>query len=103
MRTIRILSLLSAAGMCALAGDAQKGALVLSRQGCLECHAVRAQGTGHELPIGTGAPDLADSLTPAYTPAALASAVWNHTPEMWRKMAERATGMPDATSAEWAD
>jgi cytochrome c2 len=103
MRTIRILSLLSAVGMCAWAGDAQNGALVLSKQGCLECHAIRAQGTGHELPIGTGAPDLADSLTPAYTPSALASAVWNHTPEMWRRMAERETGMPDATSAEWAD
>lgn len=103
MRTIRMLLLVSAAGFCAWAGDAQNGALVLSRQGCLECHAVRATATGHELPPGTGAPDLGDRLTPAYTPSALASALWNHTPEMWRKMMERQTGVPDATSAEWAD
>lgn len=103
MRTVQVFLLVSAVDMCAWAGDAQNGALVLSRQGCLECHAIRAQGTGHELPIGVGAPDLAERLTPGYTPAALASTLWNHTPEMWRKMAERQVGAPAATEAEWAD
>ncbi len=100
---MRIPALVFAAGICAWAGDAQRGALVVERAGCMECHPVRAEGLGHEPPTGTGAPDLADSLTPKYTPSALASALWNHTPEMWRKMAEREVGMPSATSAEWAD
>lgn len=102
-RTIRLASFAAAACVCAWAGDAQRGALVAERVGCLECHAVGGQGAGHETPSGTGAPDLAESLMPTYTPSALASALWNHTPAMWRKMAERGVGRPAATAADWED
>lgn len=102
MRTIRILSLVCGASICAWAGDAQRGALVIAREGCMECHPVRGQGTGHE-PPSVGAPDVAENLMETYTPSALASAMWNHTPEMWRKMAERQTGRPAATAADWDD
>jgi cytochrome c2 len=57
------------------AADAQRGATLIRENRCLECHSVR--GDGARL-----APDLA--LRPAgdFTPAALASAIWNHAPEM---------------------
>jgi len=103
MRTLRILAVICAAGTCAWAGDAQRGALVVGAQGCLECHTVGGQGAGHEPPLDSGAPDLAENLMPTYTPSALASALWNHTPQMWRRMAEREVGRPAATSAEWED
>jgi cytochrome c2 len=95
--------MISAAGTCIWAGDAQRGALVVGAQGCLECHTVGGQGVGHEPPLDAGAPDLTENLMPTYTPSALASALWNHTPEMWRKMAERDVRRPAATSAEWED
>jgi hypothetical protein len=101
MRSIRILWFVSAAGVCAWAGDAQRGYLIVGREGCLECHTVGGEGTGHEPLPGTEARDLTESLTPTYTPSALASALWNHTPGMWRKVAEREVGRPAATAAEW--
>jgi mono/diheme cytochrome c family protein len=53
--------------------------------------------------LGTAAPDLTDKLIPSYTPSALASALWNHTPAMWRAMAQRDVGRPEVTGAEWED
>jgi len=103
MRTVGILAVICAAGACGWAGDAQRGALVVSAQGCLECHTVGGQGAGHEPSLDAGAPDLAENLMPTYTPSALASALWNHTPQMWRKIAEREVSLPTATSAEWED
>jgi mono/diheme cytochrome c family protein len=101
MRTIRIVLLASAWNVCAWAGDAQHGAVVAAREGCLECHAVGGQGAGHETPVG--GPDLAQNPMPGYAPSALASALWNHTPAMWRQMAEREAGRPEVTRAEWED
>ena len=93
----------------AWAGDARQGAAVLSREQCLECHTVNGQGMGHEAPLGTRAPDFAQHLTTVngqqtpYRPTALASAMWNHTVDMWREMSAKRAAPPTATAAEWED
>ena len=62
---IKIGAILVSGCMTAWAGDAQRGALVVGRTGCLECHAVGGQGAGHEPPLVPGATDLAGPfLTP---------------------------------------
>jgi len=64
-------------------GDARRGALVFRQKGCADCH--------------TGAPGRAPELAAALKQAdraALASAMWNHAPQMHRLMAERAPFWP---------
>lgn len=103
IRAIRIISMMTVASLCAWAGDAQRGALAVEREGCLECHAVGGGGAGHETPPGTGAADLAENLMSTYTPSALASALWNHTPAMWRTMSAKQVGRPVARATDWED
>lgn len=88
--------------VCAWAGDAQRGSIILSDQGCLECHTVNREGAGHEV-TGTAAPDLAANPTPAYTPSYLVSALWNHSPEMWREVSGKRVARPALTEADWQD
>jgi mono/diheme cytochrome c family protein len=63
----------------AFAMDAERGKQVMRDQNCLACHNVRGEG-------GMTAPDLAARLIDDYTPASLASLLWNHLPEMWSAM-----------------
>ncbi|MEI9812765.1 MAG: c-type cytochrome [Acidobacteriota bacterium] len=63
--------------------DPARGKQVLRDQNCLSCHNVRGEG-------GTKAPDLSARLVDHYTPAALASLLWNHLPEMWSTMPKNA-------------
>ena len=51
------------------AADLERGAAVLRESRCLECHNFREEGRGEPVE--------------RYTPAALASAMWNHTPLAW--------------------
>lgn len=71
----------------AFAGDAQRGAEVLRRENCLECHNIHGQG-------GHSAPDLARRAVERYTPAVLASVMWNHAPAMWGAMAAKDMNPP---------
>jgi mono/diheme cytochrome c family protein len=89
---------------CLWAGDAQHGAVLVQDQNCLECHTVNAQGAGHE--ANATAPDLAansPSAALAYTPAVLASALWNHTPAMLNEVTAKLVERPALTEADWAD
>ena len=94
-------ALLFSAAACAWAADARRGALVLEDQNCLACHTVGGQAAGHEAP--PNAIDLAKPLTSTYTPAALASMLWNHTPAMWSEMSRQDVALPRATEADWED
>lgn len=102
-RTVKILLLAAVACLPMWAGDARHGSVVVEREGCLECHAVGGQGAGHEPGAVAGARDFTENLLPSYTPAALASALWNHSPAMWRSMAEREIARPAATASDWED
>ena len=64
-------------------GDAKRGQAVFNAKGCAGCH---AGGVG-------GAPDLRQSLQQT-DHAGLASAMWNHAPQMHRLMAEKAPFWP---------
>jgi cytochrome c2 len=64
-------------------GDAASGAKIFTAKGCASCH---KSGGG-------GAPDLA-RLAGRSDGVALASAMWNHAPQMHRTMAERSTFWP---------
>ena len=77
--------------------DAQRGENRLRSQStCLECHRLRGEGAGT-------ARDLSQRLTSIYTPAALASVLWNHTPAMWSEMSARVVTRPQLSDAEWED
>jgi len=64
-------------------GDPKQGAAIFSRKGCTGCHGKSS----------SGAPDLRTSLQ-RVDRAGLASAMWNHAPQMHRTMAERAAFWP---------
>ena len=81
-----VLSLLLAA-LPALAGDAQRGAEILRRENCLGCHNIHGEG-------GHSAPDLGRRAAVRYTPAVLASVMWNHAPAMWSAMAAKTMSPP---------
>jgi cytochrome c2 len=73
-------------------GDAATGATVFKEKGCAVCH-----GTG----VG-GAPDLAAVLERTDR-AGLASAMWNHAPQMHHLMAEKAPFWPKFEPGEMRD
>ena len=88
---------------CALtvkAGDPDHGRIVVQNQACLECHTVNGIGAGHE--SLRPATDLASRLATTYTPSALASALWNHTPSMWAALGEKSLAI-SASEADWQD
>ena len=83
------------------AADPNRGQDLIRDQGCLGCHSVNGEGAGHEANF-TG-PDLAGRLATTYTPSALASALWNHTPAMWEQARGQRLQQPAPTAAYWAD
>jgi mono/diheme cytochrome c family protein len=85
------------------AGDAQLGAEVLRRENCLRCHSVRA----HEIPSfgqqgegGNTAPDLSRPMGRRFTPAVLASLMWNHAPVMWASMKDQGIERPQVSEQD---
>jgi len=95
------LVLLLGLSACLWAGDAQHGSTVIQDQLCLECHTVNAQGVGHE--ANATAPELATPPLTAFTPAVLASALWNHTPAMLSEISAKSVERPALNEADWAD
>jgi mono/diheme cytochrome c family protein len=63
-------------------GDARRGEQLFKSEQCVLCHSFRGVG-------GTAAPDLSTHVDRDYTPAVMASLMWNHAPEMWAGMKKR--------------
>jgi mono/diheme cytochrome c family protein len=61
------------------AADSERGEKLFQTQGCIHCHAINGKG-------GKEAPDLGRRIARGYTPALLASTMWNHAPSMWSVM-----------------
>jgi mono/diheme cytochrome c family protein len=76
--------------------DAQRGAEVLRRENCLQCHNLHGEG-------GTAAPDLARRVGRGYTPAVLASLMWDHAPRMWEAMSARKVALPQLKEGDAED
>jgi cytochrome c551/c552 len=72
---------------CAANMDSTRGAVLFQTQGCVQCHSVNGQG-------GHAAPDLGLAIDRSYTPAALASTMWNHAPAMWSAMQKVGSAPP---------
>jgi cytochrome c2 len=71
--------------------DARRGAEFFEQNKCTSCH---APGTAR---------DLARRLDRNYTPAALASRIWNHAPAMFAEMRKQGIAPPAVSSQQSAD
>jgi cytochrome c2 len=80
--------------------DAQRGAEVLRRERCVECHAVGGRAAGQ---AGVAAPDLGKRASQAYTPARLASVMWNHAPQMWPALEAKKISIPRLSEQDSED
>ena len=63
-------------------GDARRGEQLFKSEQCVLCHSFKGVG-------GTAAPDLSTHIDRDYTPAVMASLMWNHAPDMWAGMKKR--------------
>ena len=66
----------SAAVLPVIPGDSTRGARIFESEQCIKCHAVNGRG-------GRIGLDLGRTVNRAYTPAQLASTMWNHAPVMF--------------------
>jgi mono/diheme cytochrome c family protein len=80
MRVIPVFLLAGAvAAAASFTADAQRGARVFQDEACIQCHSIHGKG-------GSRAPDLGKRTGREYTPATMASLMWNHAPAMWSAM-----------------
>ena len=94
MRTLRVIALAMAVAGAALPQprvDSQRGEQLFQSEGCIQCHSIEGKG-------GKTAPDLGKRIDRNYTPALLASVMWNHAPAMWSAM--RQQGIQTASLSE---
>jgi mono/diheme cytochrome c family protein len=82
----------------AVSADARRGAEFFEKQKCNTCHSAGAAMKG-----GTQAPDLALRADRDYTPAGIASRMWNHAPAMWAKISEAGMSVPAVSEQDAAD
>ena len=75
LRVIAVGALVVWSGLAAstIPGDARRGEQLFQSEQCIQCHSVKGKG-------GTLAPDLARRVDRDYTPAVMASLMWNHAP-----------------------
>ena len=76
--------------------DSGRGQRVFESESCIQCHAINGKG-------GHAAPDLGRVIDRNFTPAALASTMWNHAPTMWaamRKQNVKRGGLDEQAAAD---
>jgi mono/diheme cytochrome c family protein len=93
---ITLLALASAVRGATVAMDSARGEVLFSTLSCIGCHSINGAG-------GRIAPDLGRHLDREFTPALLASAMWNHAPAMWAAMREREVRAGDLDEQAAAD
>jgi cytochrome c2 len=101
MRSILFIASLAISSAMAIHGasfsaDSKRGAMIFVTQKCTNCHSVSGHGAGT-------APDLGRRFDRDYTPAGIASLMWNHAPVMWAAMAKQGVPVPRLTEPEAAD
>ncbi|MFN7992239.1 MAG: c-type cytochrome [Bryobacteraceae bacterium] len=79
-----------------IAGDSDRGAALFQKERCVQCHSVNGRG-------GKMALDLSARVDRGFTPALLASAMWNHAPVMWSAMEGAGIARPNLSPADAAD
>ncbi len=79
-----------------LPADPAAGRKVFREKSCITCHAVRGEG-------GRLGPDLDPKGGRTLTLVQFAGRMWNHSPNMWRAMAERGVPRPTFKGRQMAD
>ncbi len=87
---------LPAANLPVIAGDSVRGARLFENERCIQCHAVNGRG-------GKVGVDLGRTVPRNYSPAYLASTMWNHAPVMWAAMEGAGIEKPKLTPQSAAD
>ncbi len=77
-------------------GDSGRGAKVFDREQCVHCHAVNGRG-------GKMGLDFGRAMNHSYTPARLASTMWNHAPVMFGAIESAGIKMPQLSPRDAAD
>lgn len=85
----------------AIEADAKRGADLFVQQRCTACHSI--EGNSSAAAVAGKAPDLARRLNRDYSPAGLASRIWNHAPQMWAAMRKADVEQPKMNEGEVAD
>ena len=98
LRMIAVGALVVWSGLAAtiIPGDARRGEQLFQSEQCIQCH--RLNGKGGDL-----APDLARRVDRNFTPAVMASLMWNHAPQMWATMKQEGAKKGSMTSQQAAD
>ena len=71
-----------------LVGSPQQGSMVFRDKGCIRCHSVNGEG-------GKVGPDLGRKRTAQSSLPQLVTAMWNHAPQMWKRMRAEGVHYPD--------
>jgi len=77
-------------------GDARRGEQLFKSEQCVQCHSFKGVG-------GVTAPDLSSHIDRDYTPAVMASLMWNHAPDMWAGMKKRGIVKAELSTESAAD
>ncbi len=85
-----------AAGPVVVPGDSARGARLFETEQCIRCHSVNGRG-------GKMGIDFGRAVNRDYTPAKLASTMWNHAPVMWGAMQAADIDLPQLTPTGAAD
>jgi len=78
------------------AGDARRGEMIFQNQQCVQCHNIKGSG-------GKLGGDLSRVVDRDYTPATMASLMWNHAPDMWSAMKRSGMAEPHLSAGDAAD
>ena len=70
-------------------GDSERGEKLFETERCVQCHGIDGKG-------GKTAPDLGRQVDRSFTPALLASTMWNHAPVMWAAIEVARIEKPEA-------
>jgi len=101
MRMLRVLMAGALAAGSALAageivGNARRGEQLFRTERCVQCHTINGRGGGI-------APDLTTHIGRDFTPAIMASLMWNHAPQMWEAMKSQGVAVPALSQESAAD
>ncbi|HLH18406.1 MAG TPA: c-type cytochrome [Bryobacteraceae bacterium] len=79
-----------------VSGDSARGARIFEQEQCVKCHSVNGRG-------GKMGADFGRLVSRSYTPAQLASTMWNHAPVMWGAMEAAGIERPHLSAGDAAD
>jgi mono/diheme cytochrome c family protein len=96
LAAVGALGVWSAVAASIVPGDARRGEELFKSEQCIQCHSLNGRGGG-------AAPDLGRMIDRNFTPAAMASLMWNHAPVMWAAMRKQGIVKAELSAGSAAD